>query len=75
MRSYVYVVAAPKGEAWELHSSSPGADQVFATREQALLAARATARRVWEGDGRCSGVRVQGASGGWADDVVFGEDA
>jgi len=72
MRAYVYVVAAVGGEAWELHSSAPGADQVLPTREQALLAARAMARRQWEVEGRRSGVRVQDASGAWADDAVFG---
>lgn len=73
MRYYYYAVPLPDGQ-WVLTSSLEQSPTTHPSRELALLFARQQCRRRWEDDGTPCGVRVQVASGNYADDAVFGPE-
>jgi hypothetical protein len=74
MRTYVYVIAPPGTDAWQLRTTLQTTAQAFESRTQALAAARQLCRWQWEERSRPCGVRVQNDAGEWVDDVLFGDD-
>jgi hypothetical protein len=74
MRIYYYAIPG-NGDEWEIHSSLQKVHSVHASRELALLAAKARCRRHWEDTGTPCGLRIRIDADTWEDHELFGPDA
>jgi hypothetical protein len=70
----ITIYAMQVGEHWEVSSSQRGsAPEHYASRAQALEAACAVARRMWDVDRIATAVAVSEDDGGWHQAATFGD--